>query len=99
MEFTIVNPKCDFARARAFFHRKKILKKPNSLEYHLEIGLGVQKPDFHFYNYNGGNTPPSTILGYLTALLKVAGRYSAATSSAAKKSSIYDNKVTTLTTG
>ena len=35
----IVNPKSVFARARAFFHRKQFLKKPNSLDYSLELGL------------------------------------------------------------
>ena len=44
--FTIVNPKCDFARARPFFHPKKNLKKPKSLEYPLELGLGGSEGRF-----------------------------------------------------
>ena len=44
--FTIVNPKYDFARARVFFHQNKFLKKPNSLEYLLELGLGGSEARF-----------------------------------------------------
>ena len=51
--FTIVNPKCNFARARSFFHQKKILKKPKSLEYPLELGLGGSEARFSL-----GQLPP-----------------------------------------
>ena len=55
--FTIVNPKCNFARARPFFHPKKNLKKPKSLEYPLELGLGGSEARFSL-----GQLPPPPIL-------------------------------------
>ena len=44
--------KIRFCPGKEFFSSKKILKRPKSLEYPLELGLGAQKPDFHSVNYH-----------------------------------------------
>ena len=50
--FTIVNPKCNFAKARSSF-----LKKPKSLEYPLELGLRGSEARFSL-----GQLPPPPIM-------------------------------------